>query len=80
MKGDDRMTSTANIITSGSELREIRRQDLGRWKRRISRSIEAQKWDMEGADSLDEIYPHMISQNEAYDMALKIIGAKWKNI
>jgi len=77
---DDRVTNTANIIVYGDELRKMRQEDLNRWKRRVSRSVGAQKWNMEGANTLDEMYPHMISQNEAYDMVLKIIGAKWKNV
>lgn len=80
MKEDDRITNTASIILSGDELRKMRQKDLARWKRRLHRSIEAQKWRYDPETTNMEDAHRMSLQNEAYDMALSIIGAKWKNI
>lgn len=80
MEKDDRITNTANILMSGAEVRKMRAVDLSRWKRRLHRSIEAQMYNLEGANTLDEMYPYWVAQNEAYKMCLKIINAKWKNV
>jgi DNA-dependent RNA polymerase auxiliary subunit epsilon len=80
MKTDDRRTGTSNVMLTGAELRKIRQQDLARWKRRVHRSIEAQKYDLEHINPLDEMFQIYEAENRAYDMALKIIGARWKNV
>ena len=77
---DDRKTSTANVQVTGSELRLLRQKDLERWKRRLHKSIEAQKWKYDPEMTSMEDQHRYSLQNEAYDMVLKIINAKWKNI
>lgn len=37
-------------------------------------------YNLEGANTLDERYSYWVFQNEAYEMCLKIINAKWKNV
>lgn len=77
---NDNITNTSNITLSGSEVRKMRQKDLARWKRRLHKQVEIQKWvyDPETTNMTDA---HMYSlQNEAYDMVLAIIKADWKNI
>ncbi len=76
---DDRITNTASIIVSGEEVRKMRQQDLQRWKRRATRKIAAQKY-MTIPDRPLEERAHLQAWNDACDVALKIINAKWKNI
>ena len=79
-KSDDRITNTSNIQLSGTEVREVRKKDLARWKRRMHRSIKAQKYNMEEMNPFDEMYQIYEAENRAYDMCLSIINAKWKNV
>jgi hypothetical protein len=75
---DDRKTNTSNIQMTGEEVREMRTADLARWKRRLARKVQAQKFkDLSG---LADERRYQVGANDAYDMVLKIIGAKWKNV
>lgn len=75
MKQDNRLTSTANVILRGSELREIIKTAVERSKRRIHRSIEAQKFGALVGTKEQRTYQQ--AANEAYDMALRIVNAQF---
>lgn len=78
MKQDDRRTNTANIQIGGGELRKMRVEDLARWKRRLARNVEAQKFREFSGHANERRYQE--GANDAYDAVLKIINAKWKNL
>jgi hypothetical protein len=75
---DDRITNTSSIILYGDEVRAMRQKDLARWKRRIAKKVETQKFKEFSGHAKERKYQE--GANDAYDMVLKIIGAKWKNV
>jgi hypothetical protein len=78
MKKDDRITNTGNIAVSGTELRQLRQKDLARWKRRLAKTVEVQKFKELSGIADERRYQE--GANDAYDVVLKAIGAKWKNV
>lgn len=74
---DDRKTNTANVVVTGEELRHIRKEDIERWKRRTHKQVVAQMVNLTEMNPLDEMYQIYGAENRAYEMALKIINAKF---